>query len=283
MDELLKLLGFGTPFVYAAATYALFHWLDANASDEGKAAISHLLEMKDHDSKQVSAAFVEVFDRVYSNPLLSKRAVLRSSVITLVMGGVFMYESAWFRDLLQFFLKGWISGPVFWPILSITLVSLIVNILSDYASLFLIRAWLTRAVGRPVATLVIAALIGTFIIAITFALRFALAGVLQMNLGSLSRNVLATAEDLSPHMLWEAYLPALLFFPGIVVFAWLPLFAAGILLLRMIKPLLVAVRKAQWFFKDGKDHPLEAIGLVASVIVFGLAVVWQICFKTATV
>jgi hypothetical protein len=44
MDELLKLLGFGTPFIYAATTYGLFHWLDANASDEGKAAISHLLK-----------------------------------------------------------------------------------------------------------------------------------------------------------------------------------------------------------------------------------------------
>jgi hypothetical protein len=103
MDELFKLLGFGTPVIYAGATYALFHWLDANASDEGNAAISRLLDLKEHDSKQVSEAFVEVFDRVYSSPLLSKRAFLRSSVITLVMGGVFIYESAWFRDLFLFF------------------------------------------------------------------------------------------------------------------------------------------------------------------------------------
>ena len=90
MDELFKLLGFSTPFIYAAATYALFHWLDANASDEGKAAISRLLDLKDYDSKQVSAAFVEVFDRLYSSPLLDTRAFLRSSVITLAMSGVFM-------------------------------------------------------------------------------------------------------------------------------------------------------------------------------------------------
>jgi hypothetical protein len=198
------------------------------------------------------------------------------------MGGVFMYESPWFRDLFEFFVNGSISGWLFWPILRITIVSLIVNVLSDYASLFLIRAWLTRAVSKPVATLLIATLIGVFIIGTTFALRFALAGLLQMNVGPIARHVWATAEDFSPHMLWEAYLPALLFFPGIVVFAWLPLFAAGIVLLRMINPLLITVRKAQWFFKDGKDHPLEAIGLVASAIVFGLAVVWQVFFKTAT-
>jgi hypothetical protein len=29
MDELFKLLGFGTPVIYAGATYALFHWLAA--------------------------------------------------------------------------------------------------------------------------------------------------------------------------------------------------------------------------------------------------------------
>jgi hypothetical protein len=282
MDELFKLLGFGTPFIYAAATYGLFNWLDAKASDEGKEAISHVLESKDHDSKLVAAALVETFDRIYSSPLLSKRAFIRSSVITLVMGGVFICESAWFRDLLHFFLSGAIPGWLFWPMLGATIVSLIVNIVSDYGSLFLIRLWLTRAVGKPAATLLIAALIGTLIIVISFGLRFALAGVWQMHAGPASRHVLATAEDFSPHMLWEAYLPALLFFPGIIVFAWLPLFAAGIVLLRMINPLLIAVRKAQWFFKDGKDHPLEAIGLIASVIVFALAVVWQVFFKAAT-
>ena len=36
MEELLKLLGLTTPFIWAAA-YGLFHWLDENASDKAKA------------------------------------------------------------------------------------------------------------------------------------------------------------------------------------------------------------------------------------------------------
>jgi hypothetical protein len=43
MDKLLeaaKLLGFSTPFVYASATYGLFHYLDNSASEEAKQAIS---------------------------------------------------------------------------------------------------------------------------------------------------------------------------------------------------------------------------------------------------
>jgi hypothetical protein len=282
MDELLRLLGLGTPVIYAAAIYGLFHWLDANVSEGGKEAISRLLDLKDYDSKQVSAAFVEVFDRLYSSPLLSTRAFLRSSVITLVTSGIFICESAWFRDLFVFFFKAWIEGWIFWAVLGTTIVSLVVNIVSDYASLFLIRAWLTRAMSRPAATLLIAAMIGAFIIVTTFAFRFTLAGLLQMNVGVLSRNVLATAEDVSPHMLWEAYVPALLFFPGIVVFAWLPLFAIGIVFLRIINPLSVAVRKAQWFLKDGKDHPLDAVGYVAAAIVFAVLVVWQVFFKSTT-
>ncbi len=282
MDELLKLLGFGPPLVYAGATYWLFHRLDKKASDEAKTAISRLLEWKDYDGKQVSAAFVEVFDRLYSSPLLSKRAFVRSSAITLAITSVFMYESAWFRDLFEFFYKGWIGATVFWGVFSTTLVSLVVNIVSDYASLFVMRAWLARTIVRPISTLLIAALIGVCIIAITFALRFTIAGLVQMDAGEWSRNVLIAPTDLSPHMLSEAYLPALLFYPGIVVFAWLPLLAAGIILLRMIKPLLTVVRKAQWFLKDGKDHPLDAVGYIAAAIVFLSVVGWRWWFNLIT-
>ena len=38
MEELLKHLGYATPFMYAAAAYALFHWLDENASQTAVAA-----------------------------------------------------------------------------------------------------------------------------------------------------------------------------------------------------------------------------------------------------
>jgi hypothetical protein len=34
-----------------------------------------------------------------------------------------------------------------------------------------------------------------------------------------------------------------------------------------------AVEQAQWFFKQGDAHPLKAIGIVATIIVFGSAMV----------
>lgn len=243
MGELFKLLGLGTPFIYA-----------------GILAVS-LVRCESVRRSETS-----------NYPFIGPERARRQTGVGGPSRGFrpSVFEPTWFRDLLHFFFTGF-PRWILWSMVSVTFVSLIINVVSDFGSLFLIRMWLTRAMGRPATTLIIAGLIGTLIILITFGLRFAAAGLLQMHAGPESRHVIVSAEDISPHMLWEAYLPALLFFPGIVVFAWLPLFAAGILLLRMINPLLVIVRKAQWFFKDGKDHPLEAIGLVAGIIVFVLA------------
>jgi len=67
---------------------------------------------------------------------------------------------------------------------------------------------------------------------------------------------------------------------GLFVFVWLPLFALGIVLIRMAAPLSWVVARTQWFLKDGKEHPLKAVGYVAAVIVFVSTAGWQIIFKT---
>jgi len=40
MEKLLEHLGYATPFIYAAAAYGLFAWLDKEASDDAKAALA---------------------------------------------------------------------------------------------------------------------------------------------------------------------------------------------------------------------------------------------------
>jgi hypothetical protein len=56
--------------------------------------------------------------------------------------------------------------------------------------------------------------------------------------------------------------------PAIAVFVWLPLFALGILTARLLTPLSWVVGGTQWILEGGKEHPLEAIGYVAAVVVF---------------
>src|SRR5262245_13784465 len=93
MAELLKLLGFTTPLIYAAAAYGLFHWLDENASDEAKAALARTMRFKDYKSEQVASALVEVFDRIYTYPLLRWRAFFRSLTFTVVVSAIYVFEA----------------------------------------------------------------------------------------------------------------------------------------------------------------------------------------------
>ena len=59
--------------------------------------------------------------------------------------------------------------------------------------------------------------------------------------------------------------------PAFIIHLWLPLFALSSLVVRLLYLLFRAVEKAQWFLKQGDAHPLRAIGIVATIIVFGSA------------
>jgi hypothetical protein len=48
-----------------------------------------------------------------------------------------------------------------------------------------------------------------------------------------------------------------------------PLFALSTLIARLVFCIFRAVEWAQWFLKQGDAHPLKAIGIVATIIVFG--------------
>jgi hypothetical protein len=70
VSEALKLLGFGTPFIYASATYGFFHYLDRKASGKAKQAISAWFKPLEYDKAAVATVLVELFDGLYTTPLL---------------------------------------------------------------------------------------------------------------------------------------------------------------------------------------------------------------------
>jgi len=59
-----------------------------------------------------------------------------------------------------------------------------------------------------------------------------------------------------------------LLLPALLVFAWLPLFAFSAIGLRAAGRPLKYDKRAPWFIKAGKQHPLRAIAIVASASVF---------------
>jgi len=95
MEEIGKLLdhlGYATPLLYAGAAYRLFAWLDADASDKAKAALAGAARLRALPNEQVAKALVEIFDRIYTSPLLHWRAALRSLLLTLVLTALFVFE-----------------------------------------------------------------------------------------------------------------------------------------------------------------------------------------------
>ncbi|WP_426612490.1 hypothetical protein [Bradyrhizobium sp. McL0616] len=260
MGELLKLLGFTTPLIYATAAYGLFHWLDENASDEAKAALARTMRFKDYKDQQVASALVEVFDRIYTYPLLRWRAFGRSLLFTTVVSVVFVLETTTLHDLSL-----WI-----WPLLF--------NFFTDYLSLFVIRTLLIRSGTKPVIGLVLGAVSGVAIVIAANFLRifvFLLFGAVCFRTGVLrvecfSSVSFAEIVDLSSLMPFArlSYRYLHWIWPALAVFIWLPLFALGIVTARLLTPLAWMVGKTQWFLKEGKEHPLKAIGYVAAAVVF---------------
>jgi hypothetical protein len=84
VKDVIALLGLGTPFIFAAATYGLFHWLDRNASAQATRAISAWLRGRPHQEIQVRLAIIAAFDRLYTAPLLRIRAFLRSAALSSI-------------------------------------------------------------------------------------------------------------------------------------------------------------------------------------------------------
>src|SRR5258707_870038 len=85
LSKVFELLGLSTPLLYGAVTFLFFNFLDNNASEAAKAAIREWFKSKQYGAERVGDAIVELFDRIYSRPLLSVRAFGRSCGISIVI------------------------------------------------------------------------------------------------------------------------------------------------------------------------------------------------------
>jgi hypothetical protein len=88
-DKLFDLVGLGVPFYLAAATYAVFAWLDSNASDEATQVISSWLHGRSQNKPDLGNLVMRAFDRIYTTPLLRFRAFRRSATISIFLAVLF--------------------------------------------------------------------------------------------------------------------------------------------------------------------------------------------------
>jgi hypothetical protein len=263
LTEVLKTLGFATPFVNAAATYALFHWLDKRASGSAKAAISSWVHIKEYDRAAVSEAILELFDRVYSPKLLSLTAFTRVAVITTLITVLLVLGLNDLPTVTSVLAK---AG-------SFVISTAAFNILIDYVSLFFVRSWLRKAKDSVAMSLVFGPALGMIIVIVSMVCReliFLRLFVIADNDDPFWSLALINLSSNFISLFWGSFSIA-----AMAVHLWLPLFGVGVGVLKGINYLRVAVGWAQWFIKQGRHHPLDAVGYVAAVLVFVVTIVVQ--------
>jgi hypothetical protein len=271
LTELLKVLGFTTPFVYAAAAYGVFHWLDKKASLPARNAMRAWIQS---DTKiDTTNVIVGLFDRIYTHPLLAWRAFGRSAAITIVVCCLIWAEERMF----QYWIRQSAKIDLAWLFVLFALIS---NVLSDYVSLFAVRKSLLLSKSRPLASLLAGTLAGVLIVLGLYLVRLILLLMVRFLLleGAVSPSDLKRISLLAVEQIFDVYEDRTLY-PALAVHLWLPLFGVAIVIAQALTWLARAAGWMQWFLKQGRDHPFEAVGLVASGIVFVGSVVLQYAWR----
>jgi uncharacterized membrane protein YkvI len=261
IEAVLKLLGLGVPFLYAVAAYSFFHLLDENASVAAKTAITDWLLRRKYNHIQFGEATVAMFDRIYGPHLLSFKAFGRSALISSVLFAVALYE--FHRADQSSLITVWPMDPRW--ISFVLVLCLGTNILSDYASLFIVRRLLIFGQVRPLRAALIGPAFGVLIVIAFLLLRNSISSFVQMP--DLSHVVDWDSIQADLDMNWrESEWRGMSLF-ALVVHLWLPLFVLCGALLKCLNYFRHVVGLTQWFLKGGKAHPLNAIGYVAGALV----------------
>jgi hypothetical protein len=277
LAKLLEVLGLGTPGVYAATTYAICHWADSKASDEAKTMISNLLQPKQYDKRAVGGAVICMFDGVYTRNLRSWNAFARSTLFTICMTIIFLYESFPGKDSSMLYAILTSDSDLEREATYSLASAIITNIVSDYVSLFAVRRLLVLGRDRPLFALWMGALVGMTIVAI-FNLVISNSALALVSLWQVHGSHGSLTHYLN---FWYAILVGTFVIPewrallasAFVVHLWLPLLSVCVGILRAANYFRRAVGWTQWFLKEGRQRPLEAIGCVAAIVVFTGAII----------
>lgn len=274
LSELFKILGLSTPFVYAAAAYGFFHYLDKQVAGPTNSALSNWIRRPALTGSAATDAVVAIFDRIYGPHLFSISSFLRSAAFSIVVAAIFAFEChpAFLVSAPQLSAELLASGKgtATFTVMGISDAELYLaigaatNILSDYISLFLIRRWLSFASGKPLLALFVGPLLGAFVVVGFFVARNFLIGALKVPEINL-------ALDLRFHpdgtfVFTPMSITTFFVIPAIAVYLWLPILAICILFAQALSAFRWTAAKLQWFLKMGQQHPLQAVGYLAAVL-----------------
>jgi hypothetical protein len=256
-NQIAQALGLGAPFAAAAAMYLLFLFLDKKASSEATTAVAAWIQNEKYKRLDLTSAVVSSFDALYGQRLFSFQALFRSA--SLSIASVLIYH---------FMLD--VSLRTEFRFLAKFVVPLV--IVSDYISLFAIKACLIRAKSNQLVLTVLALILASVAISLTVFSFYLWIWLDQMHLIHEPRKLHFILEYVGISF---SALPGMFnqVAPALFVHLWLPLFLLAGILNKAINQFFRATGVTQWFLKHGSEHPFEAIGITASVIVFVLAAI----------
>jgi hypothetical protein len=151
-------------------------------------------------------------------------------------------------------------------------------IICDYISLVIIRKYLTKSLYQPIFSLIVAFIIGTLNITLSYVIinLICLLTIPARHLGITPS--LSVISKYILHMvgvlLIYPYGTFRLIEPALWVHIWLLLFALGAAGYRLICWFFQAVVGVQSVIRQGDKQPIRASGMVAAVLVFFGAFVW---------
>ena len=255
-------INFAVPPFLAAVTYSVFSWLDSNASDETTKVLTSWLNTRSQYKPDLGNLIISAFDRVYTYPLLTVTAFCRSAFISTVVW-LLVFFIPWFVRSVTILINQHATFLFYLELISYIFVSWLLIVSSDYFSLLLVRPLLDNARKQPIKASFNASLLGLIVVGIvtyiftTFYIKFSNVATLMSFL---------FGDPATIHLLDVSYSSVA---PALVIHLWLPLFALSSLSVKTVYWIFRATNWAQWFLIHGDAHPFRAIGVVATIIVFG--------------
>lgn len=276
MEKVLETLGLGIPFYLAAVTYGGFRWLDANASDEATRIISLWLQGRSRRKVDLGNTILSAFDRLYTAPLLTTKAFFRSATISLCIWLMVFIVPLFIPNLRHLIKDSHLPLFVILVLVPTVLIqSLSIVIISDYASLFLVRYFLNLAKHHPIVAVVASSFAGILVVSSMIVIMMLIPEIAMDNAvsGSFTSGPRGPGYDklIQFFEYFVSYAGDISAGTGLsawIIYLWLPLFILASMGVRLVFVFLHAVEWAQWFLRQGDLHPLQAVGLVATVLVF---------------
>jgi hypothetical protein len=163
--------------------------------------------------------------------------------------------------------------PNFVSALLIFSIVLLPAILSDYASLFAVRRTLIISRQSVCQAVALATTVGFISVTVAFIPMYIL---YDQTFGRFFDAVSEVFGQEKRSMWRRIVITFPLVLPATFVHLWLPLFPCGGIINRVLITFFQAVGFTRWFIKGGRQHPLEAIGLTAAILVFSVGQVMRL-------